>query len=49
LRRRRSRFPTCSSTWVGFFDETLILAPRLFGMRDFDFFSEDSEGIKHRG
>jgi hypothetical protein len=49
LRLRRNRFPTCSSTWVGFFDDTLFLAPRLLGVRDFDFFSEGSEGIKHRG
>jgi hypothetical protein len=49
LRLRRIRFPTCSSTCVGFFDETLFLAPRLLGARDFDFFSEGSEGIAHRG
>jgi hypothetical protein len=38
--------------WFGFFDESLILTPRLlprlFGVRDFDFFSERSEDIQHR-
>jgi hypothetical protein len=52
LRLRRNRFATCWSTWFGFFDESLFLPsrslPRLFGVRDFDFFSERSEGIKPR-
>src|SRR5215470_16085770 len=52
LRLRRTRLPTWTSTWFGFFDESLILRTRSlarpFDVRDFDFFSDASDAIKHR-